>query len=241
MKELDINKEYNNGGSLYLEDGYLYKVYDEISYFREEKERNIKFLMNNNIPNTPKIYKMLYKNNEFNGYVMEYIEGSMTFRESLNKNIDFMDKVSAIKDIYKSLKTLHSYNICIGDIHLSNFLYKDGHGYVIDLDEIRYPEDNFKFRERYLVKENIKSVPSKQASFITDNIKVCICCLSFLYNIDLENIICKYSLKSVKIILKFLTSDEEYKEISRVLDVNKLCYFDDILVNRVNKSRVLKR
>ena len=241
MKELDINKEYNNGGSLYLEDGYLYKVYNEISYFREEKERNIKFLMGNSIPNTPKIYKMLYKNNEFNGYVMEYIEGAMTFRESLNKNIDFMDKVSAIKDIYKSLKTLHSYNICIGDIHLSNFLYKDGHGYLIDLDEIRYPEDNFKFRERYLVKENIKSVPSKQASFITDNIKVCICCLSFLYGLDLENIICKYSLKSVKMILKFLTSDEEYKEISKVLDVNKLCYFDDILINRVNKSRVLKR
>ena len=38
MKELDINKEYNNGGSLYLEDGYLYKVYNEISYFREEKK-----------------------------------------------------------------------------------------------------------------------------------------------------------------------------------------------------------
>ena len=195
MKELDINKEYNNGGSLYLEDGFLYKVYNETS----------------------------------------------CLRESLNKNIDFMDKVSAIKDIYKSLKTLHSYGICIGDIHLSNFLYKDGHGYLIDLDEIRYPEDNFKFRERYLVKENIKSVPSKQASFITDNIKVCICCLSFLYGVDLENIICKYSLKSVKMVLKFLVSDEEYKEISKVLDVNKLCYFDDILVNRVNKSRVLKR
>ena len=241
MKELDINKEYNNGGSLYLEDGYLYKVYDEVSYFRDEKERNIKFLMNNNIPNTPKIYKMLYKNNEFNGYIMEYIEGSMTFREGMKQEISFSDKIKAILDVYETLKVLHSYGICIGDIHLSNFLYKDGHGYVIDLDEIRYPEDNFKFRERYLVKESIKSVPSKQASFITDNIKVCICCLSFLYNIDLENIICKYSLKSVKIILKFLTSDEEYKEISRVLDVNKLCYFDDVLVNRVNKSRVLKR
>ena len=241
MKELDINKEYNNGGSLYLEDGYLYKVYDEVSYFRDEKERNIKFLMNNSIPNTPKIYKMLYKNNEFNGYVMEYIEGSMTFREGMKQEISFSDKIKAILDVYETLKVLHSYGICIGDIHLSNFLYKDGHGYVIDLDEIRYPEDNFKFRERYLVKESIKSVPSKQASFITDNIKVCICCLSFLYNIDLENIICKYSLKSVKIILKFLTSDEEYKEISKVLDVNKLCYFDDVLVNRVNKSRVLKR
>lgn len=241
MKELDINKDYNNGGSLYLEDGYLYKVYDEVSYFREEKERNIKFLMNNSIPNTPKIYKMLYKNNEFNGYVMEYIEGSMTFREGMKQEISFSDKIKAILDVYETLKVLHSYGICIGDIHLSNFLYKDGHGYVIDLDEIRYPEDNFKFRERYLVKESIKSVPSKQASFITDNIKVCICCLSFLYNIDLENIICKYSLKSVKMILKFLTSDEEYKEISKVLDVNKLCYFDDVLVNRVNKSRVLKR
>lgn len=241
MKELDINKEYNNGGSLYLEDGYLYKVYDEISYFREEKERNIKFLMNNSIPNTPKIYKMLYKNNEFNGYVMEYIEGAMTFRDGMKQEISFSDKIKAILDVYETLKVLHSYGICIGDIHLSNFLYKDGHGYVIDLDEIRYPEDYFKFRERYLVKESIKSVPSKQASFITDNIKACICCLSFLYNIDLENIICKYSLKSVKIILKFLTSNEEYKEISRVLDVNKLCYFDDVLVNRVNKSRVLKR
>lgn len=241
MKKLDINKDYNNGGSLYLEDGYLYKVYDEISYFRDEKERNIKFLMSNNIPNTPKIYKMLYKNNEFNGYIMEYIEESMTFREGMKQEISFSDKIKAILDVYKTLKVLHSYNICIGDIHLSNFLYKDGHGYVIDLDEIRYPEDNFKFRERYLVKESIKSVPSKQASFITDNIKVCICCLSFLYNIDLENIICKYSLKSVKIILKFLTSDEEYKEISKVLDVNKLCYFDDILTNRVNISRVLKR
>lgn len=241
MKELDINKEYNNGGSLYLEDGYLYKVYDEISYFRDEKERNIKFLMNNSIPNTPKIYKMLYKNNEFNGYVMDYIEGAMTFRDGMKQEISFSDKIKAILDVYETLKVLHSYNICIGDIHLSNFLYKDGHGYVIDSDEIRYPEDNFKFRERYLVKENIKSVPSKQASFITDNIKVCICCLSFLYNIDLENIICKYSLKSVKIILKFLTSDEEYKEISKVLDINKLCYFDDILTNRVNKSRVLKR
>lgn len=241
MKELDINKEYNNGGSLYLEDGYLYKVYDEISYFRDEKERNIKFLMNNSIPNTPKIYKMLYKNNEFNGYVMDYIEGAITFRDGMKQEISFSDKIKAILDVYETLKVLHSYNICIGDIHLSNFLYKDGHGYVIDLDEIRYPEDNFKFRERYLVKESIKSVPSKQASFITDNIKVCICCLSFLYNIDLENIICKYSLKSVKIILKFLISDEEYKEISKVLDVNKLCYFDDILTNRVNISRVLKR
>lgn len=240
MKELDINKDYNNGGSLYLEDGYLYKVYDEVSYFRDEKERNIKFLMNNSIPNTPKIYKMLY-NNEFNGYIMEYIEESMTFREGMKQEINFSDKIKAILDVYETLKVLHSYNICIGDIHLSNFLYKDGHGYVIDLDEIRYPEDNFRFRERYLVKESIKSVPSKQASFITDNIKFCICCLSFLYNIDLENIICKYSLKSVKMILKFLTSDEEYKEISKVLDVNKLCYFDDILVNRVNKSRVLKR
>lgn len=43
MKELDINKEYNNGGSLYLEDGYLYKVYNEICYFREEKKEILSF------------------------------------------------------------------------------------------------------------------------------------------------------------------------------------------------------
>ena len=70
------------------------KCFDTKKAQRYFKERNIKFLMNNSIPNTPKIYKMLYKNNEFNGYIMEYIEGTITFRESLNKNIDFMDKLS---------------------------------------------------------------------------------------------------------------------------------------------------
>lgn len=241
MQKIDINKEYNNGGSLYLENGYLYKVYDEISYFRDEKERNIKFLMTNNIPNTPKVYKMLYKDNEFNGYVMEYIDGSSTFRECLNRNISFIDKVSAIKDVYVTLRTLHSYGICIGDIHLSNFLYRDGHGYIIDLDEIRYPEDGFKFRERYLVKENSESRPSKQASFITDNIKVCICCLSFLYDFDLESVICHYSLSSVRGILRFLMGDKEYGKICKVLDVHHLCYFDEVLDKNVREGRVLRK
>ena len=236
MTKLDVNKEYNNGGSLYLVNGYLYKVYDEITYFIEEKERNINFLMTHNIPNSPKIYQKLYKNNEFNGYVMEYIDNSYTFREALKMNIDFFSKVGAIIDIYKSLRVLHSYNLCLGDIHLSNFLYKDGKGYLIDLDEIRFPEDNFKFRERYLVKDNIHSKLSKQATFITDNIKVCICSLSFLYNIDLEYIICNYSLESVRNILRFLMSPKEYKEIIKVLDVNNLYYFDEVLTKLINNK-----
>ena len=44
MKELDINKEYNNGGSLYLEDGFLYKVYNETSCLRESLNKNIDFM-----------------------------------------------------------------------------------------------------------------------------------------------------------------------------------------------------
>ena len=242
MKKLDVNKEYNNGGSLYLVRNCIYKVYDEVSYFREEKERNINFLMNYRIPNTPRIYKKLYnKYNEFNGYVMEFIEGSMTFRDGMNQEISFSDKIKAILDVYETLRVLHSYNICIGDIHLSNFLYKDGHGYVIDLDEIRFPDDYFKFRERYLVKDNIKSNPSKQASFITDNIKLCICSLSFLYNIDLENIICHYSLDSVKNILRLLLSSKEYASICKVLDVHNLYYFDDALKSRLGNKLVLKK
>ena len=242
MKKLGVNKEYNNGGSLYLVDNWIYKVYDEISYFRDEKERNINFLLEHDIPGTPRVLRKLYnKDNEFNGYVMEYIDNSVTLREAMDKDINFADKIQAIMDIYQTLKTLHSFGICLGDIHLSNFLYKDGHGYVIDLDEIRFPEDQFKFRERYLVKDNIKSRPSKQATFITDNIKVCICSLSFLYNIDFEYIMCRYSLKSVKSVLRFLLDDEEYAEISQVLDTNNLCYFDDILKQRMEKRLSLKR
>ena len=89
---------------------------------------------------------------------MEYISNSLTFRQAMYEKISKEKKISAIKDVYITLKQLHSFDICIGDIHMDNFLYVDGNGYTIDLDEIRLKGDEFKFRECYLLKENKNSM-----------------------------------------------------------------------------------
>jgi len=229
--KLSIDDDFNNGGSLYVIGNFLVKEYNEVNYFAYEKERNIKFLKLVRVPNTPKIYKLLYKNKIFNGYVMDYIKGSITFREAINYNISYKDKIQSIKDVYKSLKYLHRCNICIGDIHLSNFLYKDGHGYVIDLDEIRFPDDEFKFREYYIVKEYDESRYIKKSNFITDNIKLAITCLSFLFGIDLESIIKRCSLDSIKKFLRGFLDSKTYYYICSVLDMKQLVYLDDVIDN----------
>ena len=85
---------------------------------------------------------------------------------------------------------------------MDNFLYVDGNGYTIVLDEIRLKGDEFKFRECYLLKENKNSMISKVATPITDNIKLAIVCLSFYYGVDLETIAVNESLTEVKEKLK---------------------------------------
>lgn len=231
MKEykLDVSSDFNNGGSLYVMGNYLIKKYDEVNYFVEEKERNIKFLKLVRVPNTPRIYKLLYKQKTFNGYVMDYIEGGVTFREALNYDISYKNKIMAIKDVYRALKYLHRCNICLGDIHLSNFLYKSGHGYIIDLDELRFPKDDFKFREYYVVKEYDGSKENKKPSFITDNIKLAITCLSFLFGIDLESIIKISSLDNIKKVLSKFLDSRTYLSICSVLDMKNLVYLDDVI------------
>ena len=171
---------------------------------------------------------------------MEYISNSLTFRQAMYEKISKEKKISAIKDVYITLKQVHSFDICIGDIHMDNFLYVDGNGYTIDLDEIRLKGDEFKFRECYLLKENKNSMISKVATPITDNIKLAIVCLSFYYGVDLETIAVNESLTEVKEKLKeFISNPEEIKKISRVLDMNNFNYLDDVLF--LEKEKVLKK
>ena len=237
---LNTNNIHNNGGTLYRYKNVLYKLYDEFPYFIEEKERNIKLVKNLKLYHIPKILKIIKKRKEFNGYIMEYISNSITFRQAMYEKIPKEKKISAIKDVYITLKQLHSFNICIGDIHMDNFLYVDGKGYTIDLDEIRLKGDEFKFRECYILKENKNSMISKKATPITDNIKLAIVCLSFYYGVDLETIAVNESLTEVKEKLKeFIINPEELKKIFRVLDMNNLNYLDDVLF--LEKEKVLKK
>lgn len=177
----------NHGGSIYQYDGMLYKVFDDSSFFEDEVERNIDYQIKNYIPNTPHIYDKIYMHRKFCGYCMEYLMNTMTFREAIYKDSSFSVKVSAILDIYKTIKYLHSKDICLGDIHLDNsLLSENGQGYVIDLDYLVFYGDEFKFQQLYCISLNRNSNVLNRVSKYTDNTKLMLCCLSLIMGFDLE-------------------------------------------------------
>lgn len=182
---------HNNGGNIYLVNGTLiYKVFKDFYSYKLEIERNVNFQLENSIPNVPRILDKLFIDNKFVGYIMEYIPNSVTFRSALEKEIDLDMKINVIVDIYDALKYLHEANIFLGDIHSDNFLIsEEGKGYIIDLDYMRFPGDEFKFQQCYLVKPNNNSNKINIASKYTDNVKVMIASLSLIFDKDLEEYI----------------------------------------------------
>ena len=183
--KLTIPDSTRKTDNLYISNNTLYKIFIDEYYFIEEKERNVNFLIANPIPNTPKIYDKLYIKKRFTGYIMEYIPNTITFRQAINMNIPIERKIKAITDIYETLKYLHSLNIYLGDIHSDNVLISnEGNGYIIDLEEIRFPGDEFKFKQYYIVDNGYGRINIPSA--YTDNVKLFISSLSLLIGKDLE-------------------------------------------------------
>lgn len=205
-------------------------MFENLYSYESEIQRNIDFQINNPIPNTPIIYDKLFLNSQFKGYVMEYKKGTQTFRESINSDISFDDKINAICDIYQALKYLHERKIYIGDIHSDNFLIgPNGRGYVIDLENIRFPGDEFKFEQCYLIKPNNNQNRINIANAYTDNIKTMISSLTLLLGLDLEKMISK---KSHDINLEELNQ----KIILPLKDNNLTVYIKKLMYSHQNKK-----
>ena len=223
----------NHGGSIYQYDGMLYKVFDDSSFFEDEVERNIDYQIKNYIPNTPHIYDKIYIHRKFCGYCMEYLMNTMTFREAIYKDSSFSVKVSAILDIYKTIKYLHSRDIFIGDIHMDNFLMNDQDGYVVDLDYMIMKGNEFKFQDLYSVKFNSNSNSSIVSNKRTDNVKAMICCLSLLLGVDLEKECIYRSVINVEDIydkyIRYLKLEDVDCYFRDLMNGNESLYFDDFL------------
>lgn len=232
LQQLSILKlsdtTHNNGGNVFVLDNVLYKIFKEFYSYQSEIERNTDFQIKENIPNTPKIFDKIYVDGKFSGYVLEYIKNSKTFREAIGKNIEEGLKLKAICDVYKGLKYLHKRNIYLGDVHSDNFLISnDGNGYIIDLDYMRFPGDEYKFQQCYLIKPNNKAYKINIASIYTDNIKVMLSCLSLLIGVDLERFISKR------------TSDINLEEIyNNVIYPLNIKYLDDYFDKLMNREEV---
>ena len=217
---------HNNGGIIYIANNKIvYKIFKDHCFFQSEVERNMNFLIKNSIPNTPKIYDIVFIDGKFLEYAMEYIHNTITFRQAIGKKLELQMKLKAIQDIYDAIKYLHQNNIFLGDVHSDNFLISaDGKGYIIDLDYMRFPGDEYKFEQCYLIKPNNQSYKINIASKYTDNIKVMVSCLSLLLDIDLENFISQQT-HSINI-------EELYNKVIIPLNCSKLNDYFRRLINQ---------
>lgn len=229
---------HNNNGNIYkLNDKFLIKIFKD-STFIEEVERNTEYQINNNIPNTPRVYEKVYIGNQFSGYMLENILNSMTFRAAINSDLDYSLRKSAIIDVYEALKYLHERDIFLGDIHSDNFLItEDGQGFLIDLDYMRFRGDEYKFQQCYLIKPNNNSYKINVASNYTDNVKVMVSSLSLLYNIDLETLVNKkdfsLNIEDIKKHLAYLNDNKLNDYLTLLCEKQEVPYFTDYYFDRL--------
>ena len=242
---------HNNGGKLHIyNDELLYKIFYDRNFFIDEKERNVDFLSKLSIPNcTPPIDKILI-DGKFYGYSLKYIKCAQTFKEGINNvSLSLKRKLEIIKDIYIPLKYLHAKELYLGDVHLDNFIYDNQKGYLIDLDDVRFKYDDFKFKTYYNLRETQFSPLIVAENANTDNIKTTICSLSFIYGINIEEYIKNNSIESLCQIIKQLSLSKSTKNY--IIDNLKnldgtLSYFGEYLDEfddqclSYNKEKILK-
>ncbi len=241
IKKLSFDVDtFNNGGYIYqYNDDILYKIVS-LYFFCDEVERNIDFQIKNPIIHTPFIYDKLYINHDFVGYSMENIKNSFTFKKAISMEIDSDICMNVILNIYEVIRYLHDRNILLGDIHMDNFLIDNkGNGYVIDLDCILYPGDEYKFQDLYGIRLNHSSNRINVNSKKTDNIKAMICCLSLLLGIDLERLnISHYEIDMENVYnfyIKSLGSAWLDNYFSLIMNGEEVEYFDEFLTRYYDK------
>lgn len=235
LEKINLNNSHLNTNSIiYINNDYIYKIVKDKYFFNEEFERNINYLINNDIINTPKVIDKIYINHTFYGYVMEYIKNSITFKDSINLNIDNKLKIKAIIDIHKALKDLHNRNITLGDIHLDNFLINSDGGYIIDLDYMRFKGDEFKFTTSYDIKPYNFQNKITKSSIYSDIVKTALSSLSLLLKINIENLINtednSIHLEDIYNIIIVSTKNLDLINYFKKLMNGESIYFDDFLI-----------
>ena len=211
----------------------------------DERIRNIKFFRENPMF-SPKINYTFSSGNLLLGYNMEFIPGCITFKDAIgDDSYTHEDKLRAITGVFDKLKALHKCDILIGDMHAQNIMFNSEDGYIVDLDEVRFlEEDAGKFDSAYhLVSEDGTVI--EEESFYIDNVKATVCCLSLLYGVDFEDIMHHGVLKitDLKEAIDTIISEKDFKEdIFSMLDSKDVVvYFDEVLAkqNVSKKSEVL--
>ena len=235
FKELSFGSDtFNSGGNIYqYSDDVLYKIINE-SFFRDEVERNIDFLLSHDVPSTVKIFDKIFLNDYFFGYSMKYIKNAFTFRYATYLGIDVNVAIGSIKDVFKAVKYLHKNNILIGDSHLDNLMLDNkGNGYLIDLDYMMFPGDKHKFNRLYDIRFGCDDYFAFSNNVDEDNIRLAIGSLSLIFGVDLEKAYRKYNVIDLECLYNKFIKKLDMKSLddyfSRILNGDSVEYFDDFL------------
>lgn len=219
---------------IYKDKNYIYKIVDSRYFYPKQLERNIDFLLNNDIPNIGKVIDKIYYNNVLYGYVAEYVHDCITLRDAINQGISEQDAVSIIIDFHKALKYFHANDIVLGELCLDHYLVQNNHGYLIDLDYMIFPNDKTMLKPCYHIKKNINNKVITAPSKYTDIVKVLIASLSLLIKMDLESLI---STKDRSINLQYIyemiipaINNEKLTEYFKQILNGEELYFDDFLI-----------
>lgn len=127
---------------------------------------------------------LFYQNEIISGYYMPFIDAiDLKKYFEAEVNIPLENRIKIINDLFAALEEIHKYLI-LGDIHLGNILINDT-GYITDLDYARSIfEKDEPVSKFYLTSQDNLCLSNSKNSDIN---KLFICCLSILFQIDLES------------------------------------------------------
>lgn len=222
---------FNNGGRIYYHtDNILYKIFNDRYDFISEKERNIDFLCGRYIQYAKLPIRKIILDGKFYGYSESNFKYSTTFK-TLTK-MPYIDRLKVVKDIYIALREIHKLGIYLGDVHMDNLLYRERRpeGAIIDFESVRFKGDENKFMDYYFIREDVTSPPDGVDSFNTDNIKIAIASLSFIYGINLEIIAKQVGIGGLLLLLNSINIESK-KNLTDVLTNfdGDITYFDEII------------
>lgn len=114
---------------------YAIKIFNGLS---EENVKDFRKKLNINIDSFISPLKLLYINNKFKGYLMNYCSGKNFFDRKFNLPIDDFKK-SVIK-LTSDVEKLSELRYIIQDTYSGNIMYKDGFK-IIDIDNYIYDKE----------------------------------------------------------------------------------------------------
>lgn len=212
--------------NLYIKDNNtLYKIL--FPYYRLLREKNIYKLCSINNRNCVLPKSILYNNNDFIGYSMDYLYDYKILSNLIFSNISYEERLLIANKLCKIIENFSSDNFVFTDLYPDNIMIKNHDLKIIDMDSVIFKDD-------YNIKDyNYELIKSHQlASYLV---------LSLLSKINIFELI---NIVDNNILIEAFSNSFCGKELSQYLD-NIFNYPNEIVypssfINNITEDDLIK-